>query len=107
MAHEYVLYVTFVVSKIVVLHPKRDASKNVPTPTVSEFYEILRASYISRDVSNGEICFFIQDLENKFRIFDRNYDFTLFPKIGIFGSYTTEFFGLHCGSLTPVQNLFG
>ena len=39
MAHEYVLYVTFVASKIDLRHPKRDASKNVPTPIVSEFYE--------------------------------------------------------------------
>ena len=39
MAHEYVLYVTFVASKIVLRHLKRDASKNMPTPTVSEFYE--------------------------------------------------------------------
>ena len=44
MAHEYVLYVTFVASKIVLRHPNRDASKNVSTPTVSKFYEILRAS---------------------------------------------------------------
>ena len=79
MAHEYVLYVTFVASKIVLQHPKRDASKNVTTPTVSEFDEIQRASYISRDDSNSEIRFIIRDLENKFRIFDRNYDFTLFP----------------------------
>ena len=64
MAHEYMLYVTFVASKIVLWHPKRDASKNVPTPTVSEYYEILRASYISRDDSNGEIRFVIRDLEN-------------------------------------------
>ena len=72
MAHEYVLYVTFVASKIVLRHPNRDASKNVPTPTVSEFDEILRASYISRDDSNGEIRFVIRDLENKLRIFNRN-----------------------------------
>ena len=44
MVHEYVLYVTFVASKIVLRHPRRDASKNVPTLTVSEFDEILRAS---------------------------------------------------------------
>ena len=44
MAHEYVLYVTFVISKIVLWHMKRDASKNVSTPTVSENYEILRAN---------------------------------------------------------------
>ena len=37
MAYEYVLYVTFVASKIVLRHPKRDASKNVSTPIVSEF----------------------------------------------------------------------
>ena len=42
MEHEYVLYVTFVASKIVLQYPNRDALKNVQTPTVSEFYEILR-----------------------------------------------------------------
>ena len=31
------LYVTFVASKIVLRHPKRDASKNASTLTVSEF----------------------------------------------------------------------
>ena len=75
MAHEYVLYVTFVALKIVLWHPNSDASKNVSTPTVSEFDEILRASYISRDDSNGEIRFIIRDLENKLRIFNRNYNF--------------------------------
>ena len=40
----YMLYVAFVMSKTVLRHPKRDASKNVPTPTVLENYEILRAS---------------------------------------------------------------
>ena len=69
MVHEYLLYVTFVASKIVLRHPKRDASKNVTTPTVSEYYEILCANYIFRDDSNGEIRFVIQDLENKLRIF--------------------------------------
>ena len=64
MAHEYVLYVTFVASKIVSRHPKRDALKNVPTPTVSENYEILSANKISQDDSNGEIRFVIRDLEN-------------------------------------------
>ena len=44
MVHEYMLYVTFVTSKIVLRHPKRDASKNVSTPTISEFYKILRAN---------------------------------------------------------------
>ena len=29
MTHEYMLYVTFIASKIVLRHPKRDASKNV------------------------------------------------------------------------------
>ena len=38
--------------------------------------------------SNGEIRFVIRDLENKFWIFDRNYDFSLFPKIGIFSGLT-------------------
>ena len=40
MAHEYVLYMTFVASKIVLRHPKCDASKNVYIPTVLEFNEI-------------------------------------------------------------------
>ena len=44
MVHEYMLYVTFVTSKFDLRHPKRDASKKVPTPTVSENYEILRAN---------------------------------------------------------------
>ena len=44
MAHAYVLYVTFFALKIILRHSNRDASKNVPTLTVSEFYEILRAS---------------------------------------------------------------
>ena len=64
MVHKYMLYVAFVASKTDLRHPKRDASKNVPTPTVSENYEILRADQISRDDSNGEIRFVIRDLEN-------------------------------------------
>ena len=82
MAYEYVLYVTFVASKIVLQHPNRDASKNVPTPTVSEFDKILRATLISRDDFNDEIRFIIQDLENKLWIFNRNYNFVI--KITIF-----------------------
>ena len=39
MAHEFVLYVTFVTSNIVLQHPKCDASKKVSTPTVSKFDE--------------------------------------------------------------------
>ena len=82
MTHEYVLYVTFVASKIVLRHPNCNASKNVSTPTVSEFDEIQRASQISRDDSNGEIRSIIRDLENKFQIFfNRNYDFSLFTEI--------------------------
>ena len=65
MVHEYLLYVTFVASKFILRHSKRDALKNVPTPTVSEYYEILRANQILRDDSNGEIRFLIRDLENK------------------------------------------
>ena len=38
---------------------------------------------MSQDDSNGEICFIIRDLENKFRIFYRNYYFALFPEIRI------------------------
>ena len=44
MAHEYVLYVTFVASHVVLRHSKRDASKKVQISTVSEFDEIRRAS---------------------------------------------------------------
>ena len=44
MVHEYMLYVPFVASKIDLRHPNHDASKNVSTPTISEFYEILLAS---------------------------------------------------------------
>ena len=94
MAHEYMLYVIFVTSNIVLRHPKLDASKNVSTPTASEFDEIRHASYISRDDSNGAIHFIIQDLENKFRIFDRNYNFVtkitilpFFQKLEFLGSY--------------------
>ena len=96
MAHDYVLYVTFVASKIVLRHPKCDASKNVSTLTISEFYEILCASYISRDDSNGVIHFVIRDLENKFRIFNRNNNFVIkitilpfFQKLEFLGSYST------------------
>ena len=94
MAHQYVLYVTFVASNIVLRYPKCDALKNVSTPTVSEFDEILRASYISLDDSNGAIRFVIRDLENKLRIFNRNYNFiieiTILPflqKLEFLGSY--------------------
>ena len=94
MAHEYMLYVTFVATKIVLRHPNCDASKNVSTPTISEFYEILYARYISRDDSNGEIRFVIRDLENKLRIFNRNNNFVtkitilpFFQKLEFLGSY--------------------
>ena len=94
MAHEYVLYVTFVKSNIFLRHPKRYALKNVPTPHVSEFDEILRGNYISRDDSNGVIRFIIRDLENKFWIFNRNYNFVIeitilpfFQKLEFLGSY--------------------
>ena len=94
MAHEYVLYTTFVTTKIVLRHPNRNASKNVPTPTVSEFHEILRASKNLRDDSNGEIFFVIRDLENKLRIFNRNNNFVIeitilpfFQKLEFLGSY--------------------
>ena len=42
MTHDYVLYVTFVTTKIVLRHPNCDASKNVPTPTVLEFDVLAR-----------------------------------------------------------------
>ena len=97
MAYEYALYVTFVESKIVLRYPNRVASKNMLTPTVSEFDEILRASYISRDDSNGEIRFVIRDPENKLWIFNRNYNFVteitilpFFQKFKFLGSFKDE-----------------
>ena len=95
MVHEHLLYVTFVASKIVLWHPKSNALKNVPTPTVSEYYKLLRANWIFRDDSNGEIRFVIRDLENKLRIFfNRNNNFfneiTILPffhKLEFLGSY--------------------
>ena len=59
MAHEHILYVTFVASKFILRHPNYDASKDVYIPYVSEFDEILRASLILRDDSNNEIHFVI------------------------------------------------
>ena len=56
----------------------------------------------SRDDSNGEIRFVIRDLENKFWIFDRNYDFTIFPEIGNF-SGLTETLWTFC-DLTPQES---
>ena len=44
MSHEYMLYVTFVTSNIVLQHPILGASKNVKFPTVLEFDEIRRGS---------------------------------------------------------------
>ena len=42
MAHEYMLYVIFVTSNIVLRHQKRDASKNMQIPTISEFDVLAR-----------------------------------------------------------------
>ena len=66
VSHEYLLCVTFVTSYFVLRHLILDASKNVQISHVLEFEEIRRCSYISRDDSNGEICFFIRDLEKNF-----------------------------------------
>ena len=58
MAHEYVLYVTFVASKIVLRHSKRDALKNVSTPTVSKFDVLARFHEMIptvKSVSSSEI----------------------------------------------------
>ena len=64
MAHEYILYVTFFTSNIVLRHPILGALKIVQISFVSEFDEIRRVSYITRDDSNGAIRFVIRDLEN-------------------------------------------
>ena len=96
MVHEYVLYVTFVASKIVLRHPNRDASKNVPTPTISEFYEIRHASWISRDDSNGEIRFIIRDPENKFLIFlTKIMILPFFQKLEFLGFYNKSCFDVY------------
>ena len=63
VSHEYMLYVTFITSNIVLRHPILDVSKNVLILTVLEFDEIRRVSHISRDDSNGKIRFIIRDLE--------------------------------------------
>ena len=106
MENEYILYVTFVASKIILRNPKRDASKNVPTPTVSEYYEILRANWIFRDDSNGEIRFVIRDLENKLWIFNQNYNFVIkitilpfFQKLEFLGSYNSSTINLSRNSV--------
>ena len=56
-------------------------------PTILESNEIRLGSQISRDDSNGEVCFVIQDLEN-FRFSTctsaKNYHFSLFQKNCIF-----------------------
>ena len=62
------------------LHPKRDASKNVSIPTVSEFDEIRRVSWISRDDSNDEIRFVIRDLE-KFWVLSKIMILPFFQKL--------------------------
>ena len=83
MAHEYVLYVTFFASKIALLHPNRDASKNVPTLTILEFtkFDVLarfpETIPAVKSVSSSEIY------RINFGIFYQNYNFTLFPEIGI------------------------
>ena len=64
-------------------------SKNVQISTVSEFDEIQRGSWISRDDSNGEVHFFIRDLE-KVWIFT---EITILPflrKIGFSRDFTTS-----------------
>ena len=61
-------------------HPTLSASKNVQIPTVSEFNEIRRDSYISRDDSNGKVRFVIQDLE-KFQIFTKIMILLFFRKL--------------------------
>ena len=63
-------------------------SKNVQIPTVLEFDEIRRGSYISRDDSNDEVCFIIRDIE-KFQILIEITILPIFQKI-IFSRGFTE-----------------
>ena len=61
-------FVTSHVSQTCFKAPDTQCLEKCEIPTVSEFDEIQRDSYISRDNSNGEICFVIRDLE-KFQVF--------------------------------------
>ena len=63
-------------------------------PTVTEFDEIRRGSYILRNDSNDEICFVIRDLE-KISDFDQNYHFTIFKKIRIFPGFIVALMSLN------------
>ena len=49
-------------------------------PTISEFDEIQRVSYISQDDSNGEVHFLIRDLE-KFRVLTKIIVLPFFRKL--------------------------
>ena len=55
-------------------------------PTVSEFNEIRRGSYISRDDSNGEVLFIIRDLE-KFWILTKITILPFSENLNFLGSY--------------------
>ena len=65
--------------KPVLWHPTLGVSKNMKF-RLSEFDKIRCGSYISRDDSNGEIHFVIQDLEN-FRVFTKMTILPFFRKL--------------------------
>ena len=58
-------FVSWFFGSLLVIISYLSKKKNVQIPTVSEFDEIRRVSYISRDNSNGEVRFVIRDLEKK------------------------------------------
>ena len=58
VSHEYMLYVTFITSNIVLRHPTFGVSKNVQIPTVSEFNVLTRfheTILTVKSVSSSEI----------------------------------------------------
>ena len=66
-------------------HPSRCFEKH-EIPTFSEFDEIRRVSYISRDNSNGEVRFIIRDLE-KFHLLTEITILPFFHKFSIFSGF--------------------
>ena len=95
MAHEYVLYVIFVASNIVLRHPNCDASKNMSTSTISDWtkFDVLVRFHETiptvKFVSSSEIQ------RINFGFFNRNYKFVteitilpFFQKLEFLVSYT-------------------
>ena len=71
-------------------------------PTVLEFDEIRRGSYISRDDSNGEVRFVIRDLEN-FRILTEITILPFFKKLDFLKSFEPSGENFHCCACEQCQ----